>query len=179
MGLSDVAEKIGFKSLGVQIDFKTLVEAAPKPCIIHWNKLHFVVVYKIDKTETVYISYPSYGLITYSKEDFIKHWIGINADETTEEGIALLLETTSAFFKNEFDVEEKLNWIKNFDNTFKLEFNSNKNLNNYLKKSIMNFIQNIFEFITSKEYEQIRNLINNNISEIKNSTEKIIKNEKQ
>ena len=43
----------------------------------------------------------------------------------------------------------------------------------------MNFIQNIFEFITSKEYEQIRNLINNNISEIKNSTEKIIKNEKQ
>ena len=81
MGLSDAAEKIGFKSLGVQIDFKTLVEAAPKPCIIHWNKLHFVVVYKIDNSGKVYISDPSYGLITYTKKEFIKNWIGENADE--------------------------------------------------------------------------------------------------
>ncbi|MEZ7528496.1 peptidase domain-containing ABC transporter [Cloacibacterium normanense] len=105
MGLSEASEKLGFRSLGVQIDFKTLVEEVPLPCIIHWNKVHFVVVYKIDKTGKIYISDPSYGLITYTKEEFIKYWIGNNADENTEEGIALLLETTPAFFKNEFDEE--------------------------------------------------------------------------
>lgn len=106
LGLSDAAESLGFKSLGVQIDFKTLQEEVPLPCIVHWNKSHFVVVYKIDKSGKVYISDPSYGLITYTKEEFIKFWIGENADENIEEGIALILETTPAFFQNEFDDQE-------------------------------------------------------------------------
>jgi ATP-binding cassette subfamily B protein len=114
LGLSDAAEKLGFKSLGVQIDFKTLVEEVPLPCIVHWNKQHFVVVYKIEtlrkpqgnRDYKIYISDPSYGLITYTKQEFIKSWIGNNAEENTEEGIALLLETTPAFFKNEFDNDE-------------------------------------------------------------------------
>ncbi|MEZ7528177.1 peptidase domain-containing ABC transporter [Cloacibacterium normanense] len=106
LGLSDAAESLGFKSLGVQIDFKTLKEDVPFPCIVHWNKNHFVVVYKIDKKETVYISDPSYGLITYEKSEFVKRWIGENADDNTEEGIALILETTPEFYKNEFDNDE-------------------------------------------------------------------------
>ena len=106
LGLSDAAESLGFKTLGVQVNFKTLQEEVPLPCIVHWNKYHFVVVYKIDKSGKVYISDPSYGLITYSKEEFIKYWIGENADETTEEGIALILETTPVFFQNEFDDKE-------------------------------------------------------------------------
>ena len=63
LGLSDAAENLGFKSLGIQIDFKTLLLDVPLPCIIHSNKQHFVVVYKIDKNDKVYISDPSYGLI--------------------------------------------------------------------------------------------------------------------
>jgi len=106
LGLSNAAENLGFRSLGVQIDYNTLVEEVPFPCIIHWNKQHFVVVYKIDKLGQVHISDPSYGLITYGKEEFIKSWIGENAGEATEEGIALILETTPAFFKNEFDEQE-------------------------------------------------------------------------
>ena len=106
LGLSDAAEKLGFKSLGVQIDFKTLSEEVPLPCIVHWNKYHFVVVYKIDKSGKVHVSDPSYGLINYSKEEFIKFWIGNNATERTEEGIALLIETTPEFYKNEFNEEE-------------------------------------------------------------------------
>ncbi|MCJ7932799.1 MAG: peptidase domain-containing ABC transporter [Chryseobacterium sp.] len=106
LGLSDAAEDLGFRSLGVQIDFKTLTEEVPFPCIVHWNKNHFVVVYKIDKNNKVYISDPSYGLITYSRDEFIKLWIGENANESTEEGIALILETTPAFFQTEFDDKE-------------------------------------------------------------------------
>ncbi|RMZ60497.1 peptidase domain-containing ABC transporter [Chryseobacterium nematophagum] len=108
LGLSDAAEDLGFRSLGVQIDFDTLAKEVPFPCIVHWNKNHFVVVYKIDKNNKIYISDPSYGLITYSKEEFIKHWIGENATGKTEEGIALLLETTPSFFHTEFDeIESK------------------------------------------------------------------------
>ncbi len=106
LGLSDAAEDLGFRSLGVQIDFNTLAEEVPFPCVVHWNKNHFVVVYKIDKNNTVYISDPSYGLITYTREEFIKRWIGENANENTEEGIALILETTPAFFQTEFDDKE-------------------------------------------------------------------------
>ncbi|SIR15826.1 MULTISPECIES: peptidase domain-containing ABC transporter [Chryseobacterium] len=106
LGLSDAAENLGFRSMGVQIDFNTLAEEVPFPCVAHWNKNHFVVVYKIDKNNKVYISDPSYGLITYTREEFIKSWIGENAKENTEEGIVLILETTPAFFQTEFDAEE-------------------------------------------------------------------------
>lgn len=107
LGLSNAAENLGFRTLGVKIDFDTLVAEAPLPCIVHWNKNHYVVVYKIDKAGKVYISDPSYGLITYPKEEFIKYWIGENANDKTEEGIALILETSPSFYKNEFEEEEK------------------------------------------------------------------------
>ncbi|HCN48339.1 MAG TPA: ABC transporter ATP-binding protein [Chryseobacterium sp.] len=106
LGLSDAAENLGFRSMGVQIDFNTLKEEVPFPCVLHWNKNHFVVVYKIDKNNKIHISDPSYGLITYTRDEFIKFWIGENANENTEEGIALILETTPAFFQTEFDSEE-------------------------------------------------------------------------
>lgn len=44
--LSNTAEKIGFRSIGVRINLEKLKEA-PLPCILHWNKNHYVVRYKI------------------------------------------------------------------------------------------------------------------------------------
>lgn len=101
LGLSNAAEHIDFRTLGVQIDFETFKKDALLPCIVHWNKNHFVVVYKIDNRGKVYISDPSYGLITYSKEEFIKLWIGENANDEIEEGIILTLEPTPSFYKND------------------------------------------------------------------------------
>ena len=46
-GISDAAEKIGFKTMGVRWSFEKLAEEAPLPCIVHWNQEHFVVVYDI------------------------------------------------------------------------------------------------------------------------------------
>lgn len=102
LGLSDAAEKLGFRSLGVKIDFETLVEEVPLPCVVHWNKQHFVVVYDIKKNK-IQISDPAYGLITYNEKDFIKHWIGEGAGAQTEEGIALLLEPTPEFNQDSLD----------------------------------------------------------------------------
>ena len=109
-GLSDAAEDLGFRSVGVKVDFNTLIDEIPLPCIVHWNKNHFVVVYDIKKSKNkeakIKISDPSYGLIEYSQKEFMKLWIGENANENTEEGIALILETTPEFFQTEFDDRE-------------------------------------------------------------------------
>lgn len=100
--IADTAEKIGFRTLGVKVTFKKLMENAPLPCIIYWQQKHFVVVYKIQK-DKVYISDPAHGLLKYTQAEFIKNWIGNNADENTEEGIALLLEPTPKLKKAETD----------------------------------------------------------------------------
>ncbi|MBF4515053.1 peptidase domain-containing ABC transporter [Flavobacterium sp. ANB] len=103
--LSDAAEKIGFRTLGVKLNAKRL-EEAPLPCILHWNQNHYVVLYKIKKG-IYYVSDPAFGLIEYTKKEFIKLWIGNNAGESTQEGIALLVEATPKFFQTEFDKEDK------------------------------------------------------------------------
>jgi ATP-binding cassette, subfamily B, bacterial len=95
LNLSDAAESIGFRTVGVKLDAKKLQEA-PLPCILHWNCEHFVVLYKIKKG-TFYISDPAFGLLEYLEQDFVKHWIGNNASQTTQEGIALLVEPTVTF----------------------------------------------------------------------------------
>jgi len=69
--MSNAAETLGFRTLGVKLTLITVNEAS-LPCILHWNKDNFVVLYKIKK-DIYYISDPAYGLLTYSKEEFLKH----------------------------------------------------------------------------------------------------------
>ncbi|MCO5259475.1 MAG: peptidase domain-containing ABC transporter [Crocinitomicaceae bacterium] len=104
--VSDAAEKIGFRTLGVKVDFNKFKEEAPLPCIVHWKSNHFVVVYQI-KNSIVYVADPGHGLLKYSIHDFIDNWIGKTANETTEEGIALLLEPTPRLKQTEDDDIEK------------------------------------------------------------------------
>ncbi|MGF1555626.1 peptidase domain-containing ABC transporter [Paucihalobacter sp.] len=101
LSLSDAAEQIGFKTLGVKLNLSRLREA-PLPCIVHWNKNHFAVLYKIKKG-IFHISDPAHGLINYNQQEFLMHWIGNNANEDTKEGITLLLEPTAKFYNTDFD----------------------------------------------------------------------------
>ena len=50
LGISDAAEKIGFRSLGAKLTTSQLKEAE-LPCILHWRQNHFVVLYKIKKNK--------------------------------------------------------------------------------------------------------------------------------
>lgn len=43
LGISEAAESIGFKTMGVRISLKQLADDMPLPCILHWNQNHFVV----------------------------------------------------------------------------------------------------------------------------------------
>lgn len=105
LSLSEAAEKIGFRTLGVKLSLEKL-EEAPLPCILHWNNNHYIVLYKV-KRGTYYVSDPAFGLLQYGKEEFLKLWIGNNATEATEEGIALLFDTTPKFYQNEFEKDTK------------------------------------------------------------------------
>ena len=109
LGLSEASEHLGFRSLGVKISLERLMEA-PLPCIVHWNKNHYAVLFKTPpsiqskgKKSSFHISDPAHGLTKYTKEEFLKHWIGNNANEHTQEGIALLLEVSPKFHNSNFD----------------------------------------------------------------------------
>ena len=105
--IADTAEKIGFRSLGVKISTEKLLAEAPLPCIVHWNQNHFVVLYKIQKG-LFWVADPAHGLVKLTQKEFLKNWIGDNAEITTEEGIALLLEPTPKLKQTEEDdVETK------------------------------------------------------------------------
>jgi len=45
-GISEAAEKIGFRTNGAKLDISLLKETE-LPVIIHWNENHFVVLYRI------------------------------------------------------------------------------------------------------------------------------------
>jgi len=105
LGLSEASEKLGYRTLVVSINLRTLKNDGIFPCIIHWNNSHFVVVYKITK-KNIYVSDPSFGLIKYSHRDFIDGWISNNADEVHGEGIVLFIEPSPSFFKQDVGFEE-------------------------------------------------------------------------
>lgn len=115
--LSEASEAIGFKSLALKTNFEKL-KKAPLPLIAHWNKSHFVVVYKIKKDE-ILVSDPAYGLISYGKEEFLKHWIGNNAGDTTLEGIILLLEPTPKFHEAKWEETNKQSFAFLYQYLFK------------------------------------------------------------
>lgn len=53
LGISEAAEAIGFKTVGVKVDLGKLASDAPLPCILHWSQNHFVVLYKITKSQNL------------------------------------------------------------------------------------------------------------------------------
>ncbi len=99
LGISDAAEAIGFRTIGVKIPIEKLEREAPLPCIIHWYQRHFVVVYKIHRGK-VFVADPAAGLITYSKDEFNKGWLSAR-ENGHEEGVGLLLEPLPSFYEHE------------------------------------------------------------------------------
>ena len=104
LGISEAAEKIGFRSICVQVGYEKLKEA-PLPCIIHWNQQHFVVVYKLNDKH-VWVADPEAGKLKYTKEEFCNCWLSSRKNEE-DTGVALLLEPTPEFYTIE-DEEDKV-----------------------------------------------------------------------
>lgn len=100
LGISEAAENIGFRTTGVKVSFDELGKA-PMPCIVHWNQIHFVVVYDIKMKNgkaTVYVADPAAGKFKFTQEEFCNCWISTKI-ESEDVGISLMLEPTPDFYE--------------------------------------------------------------------------------
>ncbi len=118
--LAEASEKIGFHSVGVQLNYEKLKEV-PTPCILHWNKDHFVVLYRIRK-DKVFIADPAHGFLNYGVKEFLNFWIGKNTTEKTEDGIALLLEPTPQFYTDSSEREPTRDYNFKFISKYLLKY---------------------------------------------------------
>ncbi|MFZ4797335.1 MAG: peptidase domain-containing ABC transporter [Bacteroidia bacterium] len=129
LGISEAAEAIGFKTIGVKIDINKLKEIGQShPSILHWEKNHFVVLFDYKKPlfgkPYFVIADPAKELMKLSEEEVLEHW-GVasatvdkvnNVDEVNgvvtnqpltnqlinqTQGFALVLEPTPEFFSME------------------------------------------------------------------------------
>jgi hypothetical protein len=111
LGISDAAEKIGFRSMGLRTSFDRLRKEVILPCIIYWRQDHFVVVYKIKvklRKEgfegKVYVADPAFGLVTYSVVEFLDGWISTKENEK-DKGMVLMLSPSLSFYESDSESE--------------------------------------------------------------------------
>ena len=105
LGISDAAEKVGFRSLGVKLTLLQLKEIQ-LPCILHWRQNHFVVLYEI-KNGNYYIADPATGLIVLSEADFKQNWF---SHKELHDGVSLVLAPTPLFHELAEEEGEEIKW---------------------------------------------------------------------
>ena len=104
LGISDAAESIGMRTLGVKITVDQLANEAVLPCILHWNQNHFVVLYKVSKRRggkyVFHIADPATQKVTFRQEELEHCWLA-KKEGNRDVGMALLLEPGPEFMKYE------------------------------------------------------------------------------
>lgn len=96
LGLSEAADSVGFRTMGLKIPFEVLQEKIALPCIVHWRQKHFVVVYRIKKGR-IYVADPASGLVTFTQDEFEKNWANTMVDGNPS-GLALTVEPTPSLY---------------------------------------------------------------------------------
>jgi len=108
LGISEAAEYLGFRTLGVRITMEQLTHDASLPCILHWNQNHFVVCYKIKKGRSgryrFYISDPASQKLCFTEEEFMRCWLSTKV-QGQDCGMALLIVPGVKFGKRKEECE--------------------------------------------------------------------------
>ena len=99
LGISDAAERIGFRTMGVKVTLEQLRAEVPLPCVLHWNQNHFVVLYKV-KNGKYYIADPATQKLVYEESELARCWCS-TVVEGKDTGAALLFEPGSDFYDRE------------------------------------------------------------------------------
>ncbi len=98
LGLKKTLDSLGFDTECGQIMEKDFKEVF-LPCILHWNKNHFVVLYGI-KYHKDYILYkiadPAKGKLTLKSAEFKNNFV---ADPTKNKGIVIFAKPTERFYQ--------------------------------------------------------------------------------
>jgi ATP-binding cassette subfamily B protein len=175
LGISEAAENIGFRTMGVKLTLKKL-QKAPLPCILHWNQNHFVVLYKIQRfkdskiirqipeslsivNSQFFIADPAGSKYTMNTAEFSKCWF--SAKQNGEDvGTALLLEPTPDFYagKDEYEkTEKKISFFFKYLKPFKSQITQL-----FLGLLIGSFLSMIFPFLSQAIVD--KGIGNNNLS---------------
>jgi ATP-binding cassette subfamily B protein len=104
--ITDAAEKIGLRSLGVRVTIEQLNDVQ-LPCILHWRQNHYVILYKI--TPGCYrIADPAKGLVKLSEKEFKENWF---SHRELYDGVSLLLAPMPKFYELEEDKGNNVKWV--------------------------------------------------------------------
>lgn len=124
LGLSEAAESIELRTLCARLSYDDFVAKAPLPCIVHWKKNHFVVVYRITTSKRpwgpartrLHIADPALGMVALTPDEFRTHWLGhdIGTGGALAQGITLLLEPTARFRETEGETSKALGFRQLF-----------------------------------------------------------------
>ena len=96
LGIKCAAESLGFNAIGIKCSLSELLNI-PHPCILHWNQSHFVVLYKISKSNKgfkYYISDPVGYRFKYTEREINECWL----NQETKTGMVLCLEPNTEFY---------------------------------------------------------------------------------
>jgi ATP-binding cassette, subfamily B, bacterial len=108
LSLSEAAKIFGFSTFSARLTFDELINDATLPCILYWDYYHFVVLTPQSTEKKLVVADPAKGIVTYTKSEFLEHWIvGKNGNEKA--GIALLLSPAPEF-KPRNDHERDTGW---------------------------------------------------------------------
>lgn len=170
LGISDAAEKIGFRTTGIRISFDRFLEEMTFPCILHWEQYHFVVCYGIKKKKAflkkrvdaeyqIFISDPARGQYILTKKEFELKWIS-SKSEGYDTGIVLMLKPTPEFYEHEDEKrkeERNLGYFLRYLTPYKFQL-----LQLVGGMLIGSILQLIFPFLTQAVVDQ--GIGNNNLS---------------
>lgn len=86
MGLDTVAAKLTVEELS----------RCPMPCILYWDKRHFVVLYRADGDRRFYIADPGKGFFKCDRKELESHWITMNLNGEAR-GIGMTVQPAADF----------------------------------------------------------------------------------
>lgn len=119
LGLNHAAKQIDFETLCAKISLSQLHSDTPLPCILHWKKEHYVVLYKITQRrgkKFYHIADPIGAKFKYSETDFKECWI----DSLCNNGIVLCLEPTIDFYNQRTaHNNNRLTWLYKYIKPYK------------------------------------------------------------
>lgn len=109
LGMSEAAAAYGFNTVSARLSFDQLMDDAILPCIVNWDYAHFVVVTPSASKKKIEVADPAIGLVTYSREEFMKNWVAVDTPEK-DKGIVLLLTPTEKFYNDVKESKDKVGW---------------------------------------------------------------------
>ena len=145
LSIANAASRIGFKTITASAPSNQLNKIV-LPCILHWNQNHFVVLYSITNNGKQFrIADPGKGLISYTKQEFEKHWIS-SVKDGCPKGIFMQLVPSPQFYNYHYEAAEE-------KHSFRFIFNYLKKCRRYFSQIILGLalgclLQLIMPFLT-------------------------------